>query len=372
LITPFVQLAAALRRAGYRTIRVTTSSTIHPLLLRYVAFDRVARAEPSTIGQKLDEILKTEYIIDVQCVEQLGAESYRALERSEHNQYAAEWRFRSELIDKPAVAQLLDRVGISHPPWLSGSATVTDAAQKLGFPIVVKPRVGKGGVGISIARSMSELEDVCRGVPDRSKVFFEAFIDGTALNYGAVVGPGGAERDMTYRPIHRGAGIGSASIEVTCDQDQEFGEIGRKLARGIKCQGLLNADGIRDHDGRYWIHDVNLRVWGAFFAARGAGFDLTASYIRWLSDRANHTDRDRDPVVKIFPAYFGRAVETERLSVVLRSFVAHGRQYRRWLGSGYALYELVRTGRALARQRWRPKSNAPSPGGGAPTPGADG
>lgn len=353
LMTPFVQLAVMLRRAGYRTVRVTTSnSPENSFLLRLIAFDRVIHVNSSEFD-RLDHVLATERIIDVQCAARLAIATYRALERLPTGHRANGWRSRADLIDKRVVARLLDEASIAHPPSLAGETAPVDAVKALGLPIVLKPRVGSGGIGVSIAQTLAELEELYRGIGDSSSVFFEGFVAGSPVNYGAVVGPDGAERDMTYRTVRRGLRARSPSIEITCEQDETFTAIGRHLAQALSCEGLLNVDAIRDCSGRYWVHDVNLPVWGAFFASRDAGFDLTAAYLRWLSDQTNHSAGNTDRIVRIFPNYLGTVLRSKKPSAVLRSIRSDLREYRRLLGWGYVLYELRRSTRILLRRRRR-------------------
>jgi hypothetical protein len=353
LVPAFVQLAVALRRAGYRTIRVTTAGSWSDFLgLRRVAFDRLVRLGSSQID-RLEHTLDTEQIIDVQCTERVAVQTYRSLERSETGRRATGWGARSELIDKLNVAHLLDRVGIPSPAKLDGETMPAEAVRTLGLPIVLKPRVGSSGVGVSIVQTLTELEELYRDIANPGDVFFEAFVDGTPINYAAVVGPDSAERDMTYSTVRRDWRAGSPSIEITCQQDQAFIGIGRQLARALPCQGLLNVDAIRDHTGRYWVHDVNLRVWGAFFASRAVGFDLSAAYVRWLSDQVSGLAGDPERRVRVFPDYPRTVLRSKQPLGLLRPLRADIHQYRRWLGFGYVLYELARIGRGLLRGRWR-------------------
>jgi hypothetical protein len=344
-LVPFVQLAVALRRWGYRTIRVTTAQrSIGSSYTRRLAFDRIVYLDRAALVD-LDRILSDEQIIDVHCSEPVAVDVYRALERGAGKSDAGGWHHRTELVDKWNVVALLDRADITHPNVVLGRTPHAEAVETLGLPIVVKPRVGMNGQGVFVAHTLGELETHLRTV-DADEVLMEAFIEGTTANYCAVVGDG-AERDMTYRTLQRGADPWSPSVEVACYRDDELTEIGRRLASALPSEGLVNVDAIRDASGRYLVHDVNLRVWGAFFASWNAGFDLSGAYLRWLSDQVRRSIGDREQSVMLFPDYAEAALVSDRKAIGLRVLAAQARDYRRLLGRAYVGREMARWGRSV-------------------------
>jgi carbamoylphosphate synthase large subunit len=349
-LTPFVQLAVVLRRSGYRTIRVTTTPhSIGSSITRRIAFDRELHVKRAALAG-LDHLLAAELLVDVQCSEHVAVDVYRALAHRQAPVGATGWRHRADLIDKWKVVRLLDAVGIAHPDAVAGETPPAEAVQALGLPIVVKPRLGAYGEGILLARTFGELEAHLATVRP-ADVLLEAFIDGTPANYCAVVGDG-AERDMTYRTLRRGEAAWSASIEIACYRDDVFSEIGRKLAAALPCEGLLNVDAIRDAQGRYLVHDVNLRVWGAFFASWNAGYELTSAYLRWLGDQVRRSAGEREQTARIFPDYADTVSRTGRRAG-LRVFAEQLSDYRRLLGLRYVAREVLHSARLLVSSRRR-------------------
>jgi tyramine---L-glutamate ligase len=61
--------------------------------------------------------------------------------------------------DKAALARRLARVGVRHPITraLRPGADRAREAERIGYPVVVKPRRGAGGCGVSLARNATEL-----------------------------------------------------------------------------------------------------------------------------------------------------------------------------------------------------------------------
>jgi D-ala D-ala ligase C-terminus len=342
VVVPFVQLAVMLRRAGYRTIRVTTRrSRIESARLHRVAYDRVLRVSRPDLA-RLGQILCTEQIVDVQCVEGLAVETYRGLSDSALVPPAFAWHGRMAVLDKMALGEQLDLLGVLRPPSVAGDTPTEVIATKLGLPVVMKPRVGSSGVGISILETFGELECAVESIVDPSAVFFERHIAGERVNYCAVVGPDGSERDMTYVTVESGPQVGSPSLRISCEQDAGLIQIGRRVAAVLPTQGLLNLDAIRDAEGRYWCHDVNLRVWGGFFAPRRTGLDLSSAYLRWLSDHTRATSPEAESEVRLFPGHLINAVRSGRVRGLLGSAHEDAANVRRRLGGRYVAYELSR------------------------------
>jgi hypothetical protein len=364
MLVPFVQLAVALCRWGYRTVRVTTARrSLGSSLTARIAFDRVVYLDPTSL-QGLDALVADEFLIDVHCAEPLAVEVYESLGRLP-GAAAAGWSHRQELIDKWNVLRLLDAAGIDHPECRSGTTPALDAVAALGLPIVVKPRIGSNGRGVFVAESLEELESYLLARDD-TETFFESFVVGTAANYCAVVGDE-AERDMTYRTLVRGVEPASPSTEIACYIDDELTAVGRRLASALPSQGLLNVDAIRDSSGRYMVHDVNLRVWGAFFASWSAGFDLTGAYLRWLGDQVRAAVGDQERAVRIFPDFASTALLHQRRADGVRALVDQAGTYRRLLGTRYVLREVLLSARSIVLGD-RPNPGAVRRAGKGPSP----
>ncbi len=342
-LTPFVQLATALRRAGYRTLRVTTApTTMGAAVTRRFAFDRVWHVDEPGIDA-IDALLADEELLDVHCVEKLAVAAYRALDRLPGADGAG-WRNRADLIDKTNMLRLIHAAGIGHPDALPGTTDPTEAARQFGLPVVAKPRVGAYGRGVFVAPGVAELAAHLASVsPGDTQL--EAFIEGESVSYCAIVGES-VERDMTYRTLRRGSGPSSPSAEIECTTDDALRALGRRLAEALPCRGMVNVDAIRDHRGRYFVHDVNLRVYGALFAAWSTGFDLTAAYLSWLSDQVRRGTGDAGRAL-VFPDSALAAILADRRRPGLRTIARQLRQYRRLLGSAYALRELAGLTRVL-------------------------
>jgi hypothetical protein len=348
VVTPFVQLAVLLRRAGFRTIRVTTQrSVLSDLRLRRFAFDRSLHLDPKDFAD-LAARLSDEHIVDVQCTEELASRAYQSLGPSVLSDVGIGWSDRLRLVDKLALAKEIEGAGLLHPRNITGYAQASEVEAALGLPVVLKPRVGSSGGGVEILETRDALVRAAGDVSDPSSVFYERFVVGESVSYCAVIGPGGVERDMTYATVTRSGSPVSPSSHINCASDPRLIEVGRQLASGLGTRGLLHLDAIRDIGGLYWIHDLNLRVWGAFLAPRRAGLGLSAAYVRWLSDRVLAGGEDLDDAW-IFPYCVTAANST---GPVWRRNRQDFDRIKRRLGGRYLSYELFRFIRRAVTFGW--------------------
>src|ERR1700722_2954694 len=114
----FLQLAPALRRAGVRTVRVTTAGLRRTRVCSWLLFDRYEIASDGLGHAQLGEILAGETIVDIQYSEAL-AKSVRWAAGSLSPELAERLGKRLDLVDKLAASQLFAAAGIRTPATAS-------------------------------------------------------------------------------------------------------------------------------------------------------------------------------------------------------------------------------------------------------------
>ncbi len=106
--------------------------------------------------------------------------------------------------DKELMKQVLDAAGIRTPRHLRAStvAAVWDAAERIGYPLIVKPIDGAGSADTYRVDSAQELGDVLPGLRHVPEVSVEEFVDGEELTFDTVCAGGDIlfENVMWYRP----------------------------------------------------------------------------------------------------------------------------------------------------------------------------
>jgi hypothetical protein len=339
----FFQLEAGLRKAGFRTVRITTA----PLRRAEAAFcfDRTIRISCPSALQHLPDLLEGERIVDVQAVESLAVPTFCALADLAGPEWRSDWIRRRVAVDKVVVSRILRNAGFLTPETVPASiASAEHVVDVLGLPVVHKPRIGSGGSGVSVVHTMEDLREVMTNGTAGTESFFERFVSGRHLQFSGVIANGRASLSVTYETLSRRCEMGPASA-IRCLEDASLEETGQRVARTLGIAGMINVNVIRDAEGRDWVHDVNPRVWGSCAAFRSLDLDFHHAYVQWLrgtAPRINPPWERPEAELSVFPAAIEGSKKSKALSLGLAPFVRGVWPYLGWFGPRYATYEAVR------------------------------
>ena len=106
--------------------------------------------------------------------------------------------------DKETMKQVLDRAGIRTPRHARAESVdqVLEAAERIGYPLIVKPIAGAGSKDTHRVNDRAELDAVLRRVRHVREVSVEEFIDGEEFTYDTVCAGGRIQHYniCSYRP----------------------------------------------------------------------------------------------------------------------------------------------------------------------------
>ena len=293
------QLAATLRRWGIAAIRVeplaseASGARSRARRLRdRLFYDRlIALKTPDDVAALQARGLGDLRILDAVVAESLVAE--RGLDDpvlaalGDHSLAFARHAPR-RLLDKFEVNVLLEAAGVCIPPQCSAAqVSPLQAVRALGLPLVVKGKVGLGGDGVRIARSLTEVEQALQDVSggDLGHAFFQAYVEGKAVGYICVRGPAGVVLEKGYRVDAAQWALGPGA-NVAVDDDPAIVAVGRSVVEALGCQAFAQIDLIRDSAGRVWPIDANLRPPANTLAFLRLGLDFPEAYASLLLGRA--------------------------------------------------------------------------------------
>ena len=336
----FFQLAAGLRRAGIRTVRITRWNRSRATALLF--FDRTIQLADGTDHIDLPEILEGERIMDVQMTEAMAVDAGKGFTLLPQSRLTEGWNQRVSVMDKLLVARRLGEVGLCTPRVLSGlDLSAGQIVRELGLPVLRKLRVGSGGEGMSVIDTREGLDALLAEGPPSDGYFFEQFVEGRELQVGGVFG-GAEDVVVTFETLQR-RGAHQPASRIRMIDDPALVQTGRAAVEALGVSGLANINLIRDVEGREWIHDVNPRVFGCFMAFRGVGVDLQRAYVDWLlhSSRRDPVPATVGPSITVFPAAYRADLEVGRVGAVA-GFLRVAYPYVRWAGLRYVAYELGR------------------------------
>lgn len=350
----FHQLAPGLRRAGVRTIRISTEGLRKTRVTSRLLFDRYEALPHSSSPSTLRVILAQENVVDVQFAESLAGwvgEATDALRPA----VAEQVRRRIAVVDKVVASRLFSQAGVPTPAIIPAAETSAEhVAERFGFPVVVKAAIGFGGKRVTIAHDLDELEAATsNGSGEPGELFYEQFVVGRKLNYAAALGPDGVEQELAYEVVRWNRPVGRASVVETID-DAQLVEFGRKALDVAGCTGLVNMDVIRDGQGVDWLIDFNPRAFGGSGSFRAAGIDTSEGYLRVIGARSTPPERSNPVIgvrIRVFPTYLEDVIDTGQITRSTLAFLRGSIPYIRWLGFRYWLSEALLTADSVHEAR---------------------
>jgi pyrrolysine biosynthesis protein PylC len=132
-----------------------------------------------------------------------------------------------------------------------------------GFPVIVKPSNKSGSESVFRANTIWQLQKALeriRGADE--KIIIQEFIDGSALSLEVIAKKGEAkslqitalEFDDTY-----GCKKVYAPVQISADLQRKFNEIGEKIAKGLRLNGLTDVQAIC-REGLPKVNEINARL----------------------------------------------------------------------------------------------------------------
>ncbi len=274
--------AAAFRRLGYETVLL--NSNPETVSTDYDTSDRLY-LEPLTLERALD-VCELEQPAGV--VVQLGGQTPLALAPG-----VAGAGFpllgdplpaieRAE--DRGRFGALLGELGLRTPAWgtAATSAEARAVAERIGYPVLVRPHHVLGGRGMRVARRPEELEvDESALVDEFLEGALELDVD--ILCDGESVWVGGILEHVEPAGVHSGDSacvIPAPSVSPALEAD--IHELSAAIAAGLGARGLLNLQ-LALHRGELYVLEANPRASRTIpFLAKATGIPLVDHACRLL------------------------------------------------------------------------------------------
>jgi carbamoyl-phosphate synthase large subunit len=189
--------------------------------------------------------------------------------------------------DRERFGRLTDELGIRVPPWaMAGTPDeAVEAAERIGYPVLVRPSYVLGGRAMRICYSAAQVRDAMRDVEGRVLVdrFLEdaveldvdALADGTLCYVAAVM------QHVEEAGVH--SGDSSCALPAPSLDPASYFEVChvvRRLARGLGVVGLLNVQ-LAISGGVLYVLEANPRASRTVpFASKATGVNLVEAACR--------------------------------------------------------------------------------------------
>ncbi len=176
--------------------------------------------------------------------------------------------------DKYQTAEFFLRNGFDAP--VSGIPGQEEAIlEQVGFPLIVKPRVGARSIGVRMVKNHQELDEAIRVT--HSPVIQEYVgTDSSEYTAGAITFDGRCDAAIVMRRDLRDGNTYRAFVEPS----RELAQVVRKWAEALDAYGPANFQFRIDAQGRPKVFEINGRFSGTTPLRKLAGFDEVDMVIR--------------------------------------------------------------------------------------------
>jgi D-alanine-D-alanine ligase len=169
--------------------------------------------------------------------------------------------------DKDVAKRLFLAAGVPTPHWLMAPASASAVAQRLGFPLIVKPNGQGSTVGLTLVRTPPDLEaavELAGGFD--SSVMLERYIDGRELTVGILDDEPLAVGEIIpstgpifdYAAKYQAGGAEEIfPADITPEQAARAQDLALRVHRALKLESYSRVDFRMDKDGGLWCLEVN-------------------------------------------------------------------------------------------------------------------
>lgn len=282
----FRWLAAALRRHGFATVRVTAppSTRMQRVSAQIYKFaytqTEVSLAWPggtAPVDVSATRAVWADDVLDVQAADRVGA-ALVADPRWRSREHLRRLPLRldeSRLYDKWVQLQDAGAAGVLVPQtWDDPEAVTTDR-------VVVKQRIGSGGDAVVLADRAEVGDWVERWHGQGGGLIFQEALRGPVLNVGGFARAGRFVAGVAYRTEQSPRDPEGPAVRIrTLHRPDLLDAVGRYVA-SLDYTGAICCDFIDSDNGTFLI-DVNPRFFGSWAAAQAAGCPLLEAYLQHL------------------------------------------------------------------------------------------
>jgi D-alanine-D-alanine ligase len=163
--------------------------------------------------------------------------------------------------------------------WVQKEASIVENAEKLGYPLVVKPVHLGSSIGVEIVKNMEELTNAVETAfrYDAHLLIEEAISPLMEINCSVLGTPQGCRASVCERPLGKDEllsfkdkymgdeatkGMASASRIIPADIDDELADqirsVSKKIFRLLGCSGVARLDFlVNSETGKYYFNEIN-------------------------------------------------------------------------------------------------------------------
>lgn len=169
-------------------------------------------------------------------------------------------------MDKRITKELLVQGGVPTPEWGAADVGAVEAADRLEYPVIVKPSSGGSTIGLSLVHGPDQLEEAVAGASRYDEdVLVERFVPGRELTVGVLQGaalppveihPGRELFDYEAK-YTKGISRYDAPADLTPDERDRIMELGLRAHRLLRQGSYSRVDFRMSPEGELWCLEGN-------------------------------------------------------------------------------------------------------------------
>lgn len=169
-------------------------------------------------------------------------------------------------MDKDLSKRLFRMAGIPTPDWLMAPVGGLMIEARLGYPLVVKPNKQGSTVGLTVVRSLDQVDPAVReAFRYDDEVILEKFIPGRELTCGILADRALAVGEIVSRgevfdyesKYQEGGATEIFPADLSEEQTRTVQDLSLRAHRALKLEGFSRVDFRMDDEGAFWCLEVN-------------------------------------------------------------------------------------------------------------------
>ena len=193
--------------------------------------------------------------------------------------------------DRNKFSELLDTLGIHQPEWNTfvNIAELTRFAERVGYPVLVRPSYVLSGSAMNICYTQEDLEqytkDAAAVSPEHPVTVTKFFEKVKEIELDAVAQHGQIKALVISEHIENaGVHSGDATIvlppqDINAETEEKIEEVGRAIAKALEITGPFNIQFLAK-DNQVYVIEVNLRASRTFpFISKVTGVNLIEIFV---------------------------------------------------------------------------------------------
>ena len=188
------------------------------------------------------------------------------------------------LPDKKFIELCLDKYKLMHAFEKSGipspkTKLASEGCNDLKFPILAKPRVGRGSRGVEVFQSIEQFTSYCRTLESPGKILIQEYINGPEFTVSVCVWRDGKVQAVIPKEIIKKQGV--TQLAVT-RKNGAIEEVCNKIQEQLRANGPFNVQLRMNEQGVPVVFEINPRFSTSVSLTIASGFDE----LNYLVDRA--------------------------------------------------------------------------------------